>query len=345
MQAVRKARAPQEHSTFPPLREAVLAFIESQVKAGELRESTAKSYRSRCRVWLFPKLGDVPLDRVTREQIGQAVRAIKEADRSSAIRRGIVNPVRMMYQHMIETKVLPGPNPAADLKWFIGRKREVATTGQVPFFTPDEASKVLEAMKALHPRWHAFTLTGFMAGLRWGEIAGLHRDDLERGVLTVQRAVSGGEAAPTKTGKVRRVKVSPVLQAALRTHMEAMALDAQASEWSAESRRLMFPTAAGNMVRYRYFTEMVWHPTLKAAKVVPRKFHATRHSYAAWLLSADADDGGGYFELERQRRDDVLAYFGLLPRFVGMGLGGQFRTPTRRGAPRGARRRPSHRGP
>jgi len=31
----------------------------------------------------------------------------------------------------------------------------------------------------------------------------------------------------------------------------------------------------------------------------------------------------GYFELERQRPDDVeLAYFGLMPRFVGRGLGG-----------------------
>jgi integrase len=39
----------------------------------------------------------------------------------------------------------------------------------------------------------------------------------------------------------------------------------------------------------RYFTEKVWAPTLKAAKVVYRRFHATRHSYAAWMLSAGAD--------------------------------------------------------
>ena len=46
---------------------------------------------------------------------------------------------------------------------------------------------------------------------------------------------------------------------------------------------------AGNPIRYRYFTEKVWHPTLKAAKIVPRKFHSTRHTYAASLLSAGAD--------------------------------------------------------
>jgi integrase len=233
----------------------------------------------------------VPVNLVTREQIGAVVRTIREAGKSSAIRRGVVNPLRGFYQNAIETKSLPGPNPAADLKWFVGRRREQTTSGTVPFFTPDETRKVLEAMKALHPRWYAFTLTGFLAGLRWGEIAALHRDDLdqERGLLTVERAISGGKVAGTKTSKARHVKVTPALMKALRVHMEAMSLDATAGQWSAESRRLMFPTNAGNPIRYRYFTEKVWHPTLKAAKIVPRKFHSTRHTYAASLLSAGAD--------------------------------------------------------
>ncbi len=35
----------------------------------------------------------------------------------------------------------------------------------------------------------------------------------------------------------------------------------------------------------------------------------------------------GYFELERQAQGDVeLAYFGLLPRFIGKGLGGELLT-------------------
>jgi GNAT superfamily N-acetyltransferase len=57
-------------------------------------------------------------------------------------------------------------------------------------------------------------------------------------------------------------------------------------------------------------------------------------TYAQWLAWLDRPeletwvaylDGtpAGYFELERQADDDVeLAYFGLLPQFVGRGLGG-----------------------
>jgi GNAT superfamily N-acetyltransferase len=41
----------------------------------------------------------------------------------------------------------------------------------------------------------------------------------------------------------------------------------------------------------------------------------------------------GYFELERQAQDDVeIAYFGLLPRFIGKGLGGRLLTEALRRA-------------
>ena len=61
-------------------------------------------------------------------------------------------------------------------------------------------------------------------------------------------------------------------------------------------------------------------------------------SYARWLAYLDrpaletwvayvAGSPAGYFELERQREGNVeLAYFGLLPRFVGKGLGGELLT-------------------
>jgi integrase len=51
----------------------------------------------------------------------------------------------------------------------------------------------------------------------------------------------------------------------------------------------MFPTVTGGLLKYKFFASKVWAPTLKAAKVVFRKFHSTRHSYAAWMLSSRAD--------------------------------------------------------
>jgi integrase len=292
LEAVKAARESKPApSSFPTVRAAVLDYINAQVRAGELRESTALNYRNRVWKWLFPACGNIPVDKLTREQVGAVVRTIREAGRSNGVRRGVINPLRGMYTSLIETKQLPQGfvNPCADLKWFLGKKREQATNGMVPFFTKEEMPKVLDAFRALHPRWCPFVLTAFLSGLRYGEIAALERDDLDGSTLTVQRAVSRGKASQTKNSKIRHVKVSPVLVRALREHMEAMDLDAQAGNWSAESRRLMFPTTHGNRLQYVYFQEHVWTPTLRAAKVVYRKFHSTRHSYAAHLLSAGAD--------------------------------------------------------
>lgn len=45
-------------------------------------------------------------------------------------------------------------------------------------------------------------------------------------------------------------------------------------------------------------------------------------TWVAWVHGAPA----GYFELERQSGDVEIAFFGLLPRFIGRGLGGRLLT-------------------
>ena len=45
-------------------------------------------------------------------------------------------------------------------------------------------------------------------------------------------------------------------------------------------------------------------------------------TWVAWVHGAPA----GYFELERQSDDVEIAFFGLLPRFIGRGLGGRLLT-------------------
>src|SRR5207249_2777568 len=77
------------------------------------------------------------------------------------------------------------------------------------FTQADESPRLVEAVKALYPRWSTFILTGLLAGLRWGESAALMRSDLDftRGRIHVQRTISGrGAVAPPKNGRERWVQ-------------------------------------------------------------------------------------------------------------------------------------------
>jgi integrase len=304
IQAIRRARTEPPASPaapFPRLRDALPEWVERQARAGEIRASTARIYRDRLRLWCYPHplvdgrtLGDVRADAVTREMLGAMIRRIREAGRSMAIVEGVRNPLRSYFADLVETKVLPGPNPAADLKHFIGKGAHRQARGRpAVHFSQEEGPQLVGTAKALCPRWAPFILTGLLAGLRWGEAAALRRSDLDwtRGYITVARTVSDKGRAVTapKDHEGRRVKASPALLAALRGHVEAMELEGQVKGWGAEQRALAFPTSQGNVLRYPYFLERVWQPLLAKAGLPYRKYHSTRHTFATWLLEDGAD--------------------------------------------------------
>jgi integrase len=168
---------------FPTLREALPGWIDRQERAGQIRGGTPSSYRSRLTTWVYPQglqegrlLGDVPVNQVTREQFGAVIRRVREAGRSMAIVNGIRNPLKGYFAELIETKVLSAPNPALDLRFFIGKRgRRKAKGKALPYFAQEEAPQLTATARALFPRWHAFILTGLLTGLRWGESAALYR--------------------------------------------------------------------------------------------------------------------------------------------------------------------------
>jgi integrase len=181
--------------------------------------------------------------------------------------------------------------PAADLKYFIGKSRRPVRTATA-YFTQAEGKLLLDAATALQPRWAPFIMTSLMAGLRWGEVAGLYHTDIDwqRSRVHVQRTISGRtRLAPPKDSDGRFVKLSPALLVALRQHIENMALEGSVKNWTPEQRLLVFPNPEGRLLAYMTFMKHVWRPVLRRAGLVYRKYHATRHSFATWMLEAGAD--------------------------------------------------------
>src|SRR5262249_27366477 len=145
---------------FPRLRDALPAWIDRRARAGDIRGSTPKAYKSRLATWVYPfalsdgcQLGDLPVNELTREMIGAVILRARGAGRSIAVIEGSRTPRRGYYAELIETKVLPGPNPAADLKFFIGRRAYKRRIQPLAYFTPDEGRQLVAAATALRPRW------------------------------------------------------------------------------------------------------------------------------------------------------------------------------------------------
>ena len=301
IEAIRKARiAVAPEPTYPMIKDAVPAWIEAQVRAGEFRQSTATLYGSMLARWVWPyalpdgrRLGDVGINVVTREQIGAVIRKAKDAGRSSTLISALRNPLKGFFESVIEAKTLPGPNPAADLRYFVGKgAQRKAKSRTAQFFTEDEAPVLVTAATTAYPRWAPFILTGLLAGLRWGESAALYKTDIDwrKSVIHVQRTLSSRSLMlPPKDAEGRWVKASPKLLAALRAHVEAMELEGQLNEWTPEQRRLVFPTAEGRTARYGAFLTRVWQPLLKKAGLPYRRYHSTRHTFATALLESGAD--------------------------------------------------------
>ena len=117
---------------------------------------------------------------VTREDIGAVLLAIRKAGKSAGSVEQIRCPLTRFYQWQINARGYKGPNPAADLKFFLGRQpSQRSRKRDLQWFRQDEARRLLTACRALKPRWYAFLLVSFGGGLRWGETTALLRSDLD----------------------------------------------------------------------------------------------------------------------------------------------------------------------
>jgi integrase len=194
-------------------------------------------------------------------------------------------------------------NIAADLDNKPRRsKHKVSEDAQKHAWSAVEARTFLAVAKVAGAQPAALYGLALDSGARKGELCGLRWSDvdLETGKITVvQQLLTPGRAptfGPTKTGRPRKVSLSPETVALLKTHKSHQAEIKLANrttyrdfglvfakEWSDVRKRgdtLGQPLQANNLGQRQYAS------LIKAAKVRPIKFHGLRHTCATLLLQA-----------------------------------------------------------
>lgn len=280
-------------SFVEPSKQTVAQFLEEWLAsiASSVRPSTYATYAMLCRKHLSPRLGAIPLQRVSVAQLNDLYAMLLEDGRRDG--KGGLSPRTVRYIHGTIRKALAEavrwgrlPRNVADL----ASPPRARTTSQPVTWAAQELRAFLEHVRGdrLYPLYHLAATTG----LRRGEVLGARwRDlDLENGRLAVSQTVISVDYhikfSTPKTARGRRsVAIDTETVRVLREHRKRQLEERLALGGYAEDLGLVFCAFDGRPIHPSNLSK--WFAKLVARAGVPRiRFHDLRHTHATLALAA-----------------------------------------------------------
>ncbi|WP_030708382.1 site-specific integrase [Streptomyces griseus] len=229
--------------------------------------STADLYRSLLRNHLVPTFGNVAVADIT----SAMVRAWRVARLEGGTGPSTVAKSYALLRAVLMTAVddrLIRRNPC---------RVKGASTAPTPERPTATVQEVYALAEAIQPRYRALVLLAAFSGLRWGELVGLRRRDLDlsAGALRVRRNIAelhnGTRLVkePKSAAGKRTVAIPAVIHGELVTHLTVYA------EPGADGR--VFVGAKGATPRRNHFNRL-WRKACDLAAIKGLHFHDLRHT-------------------------------------------------------------------
>ncbi len=246
-------------------------------KAPKLAPATQDLYRYLLRRHVLPRFGSIAVGRITAAEVQAWLADLHRTDLSA-------NTVAKAY------RCLSGAMDGAVDAGLIARSpctlKGAGTErhDEMQIATPEQVAALAAAVG---PRWEALVFTAAYSGLRWGELAGLRRCDvdLDSNVVTVARKL--GEVngtltfSPPKTAAGKRtVGIPSFVARSLAVHIDLYALPGPEG--------LVFPSADGQPMRRSNFRRRVWEPATAEVGMSGFRFHDLRHTAATLAAASGA---------------------------------------------------------
>lgn len=285
---LKQARLEEQQGILPTGPEQTMAQYLAdwlEVHKERVRPRTYERYEAIVRLHLVPKLGRVPLQKLT----GQHLERLYVGLRKSGLSTTSVDAVHNMLHTALDRAVKLGL-VARNVSELVSPPRKEHK--EIRPLTPDEVRRFLEAAQG-HPRETLFILA-LATGMRRGELLGLkwHDVDFDAGVLHVRRSLTRmptgqgyKETEPkTKSGRRSITLVPFAVEALQRQRTNQQEEKARAGkQWQDHDYVFCHPDGThlnpGHDV-YEQFKRM-----LKKAGLPPVRFHDLRHSTATLFLS------------------------------------------------------------
>jgi integrase len=286
-------------SRVPLFKEAAAAWLAT---CADRAEGTYDLYRSHIDRHLLPKFGELRLNQIKPDMIGDWRARLSQSGGTSKWRRPmakatvrtVVFILRSVLDGAISNRQLAS-NPVKLVKRpYVRRrigKREDAGVKPDEILNPDDIRRLLEA--TAEPRWRTLFTLAATSGARQGELLGLQWSDVTfdgEPQIRIRRSLSWAKGpnadkktwrlGPTKTeAGVRDVPIDPATAHVLK-------------RWRLAAGRnehdLVFAGDHGEPLTRWEVLEVGLASALKAAKLKHVTFHSLRHSYASGLIANGA---------------------------------------------------------
>jgi integrase len=248
---------------------------------GSVRSSTHASYEGQVRRYIIPACGRIKLGKLTSAHVQYLYREMQ--DRGLSART-------VQYTHAVLHRALKQARRWGMVDRNVSEdvdppqlKRE-----EIQPLDPEQTRRLLQASKG--DRLHALYVVAVTAGLRPGEMLALRWSDVDlaAGTLRINRALSGGEFAATKTPRSRRkIELSKTARAALRRHRKRQLEEQmqQAGLW--KDHGLIFPSSVGTPLSHRNVVRSFKALLKRAGLPVGTRLYDLRHTCATLLLNGN----------------------------------------------------------
>ena len=255
--------------------------VDTRVLTGELKDSTASTYRSNVRVHLKPALGRYRSDQLTahamkrwRKQMATKIAAGEMAAKTFNNLLNLLHQILDWARHPAQGFMSHDP--------LVGQRRLRVDRPEAQYLE-DESICDLLAVVADERRDLAIVSCALFAGLRRGEIFGLQWDDVEwnngqpGGRLQIRRSVYQGIVRSPKTvNSVRTVDVPRRVLDALAAHRYRT---------PPMHGNFVFRTQTGEPVDPNSWYRRHWPDIRRRAKLADGvSLHSLRHTYASLLI-------------------------------------------------------------
>jgi integrase len=244
------------------------------------RPHTAYAEEALFRLWVGPVLAQKRLTEIAPIHLEKIKKTLADASRSAQTIRHALAMIRQVFNYARANGLYQGDNPTLLVK------KPTADAKRIRFLTPEEASRLLEALAERSPDVHNMALLALNAGLRAGEVFSLTWADVDfdHDLISLR---------DTKSGKTRQVPLTSEARAMLEARKAAKngaALVFPPSK-TAKPKEQPEPSRAPANEKIvqisETFNRVVAALGLNDDIEDPRQkvvFHTLRHTFASWLV-------------------------------------------------------------